>query len=68
MIITNVPERVVEVEDVGRLGKSDHCMVSAKVNIMNNDPVRQSERQNWARANWQETERDLGRVDWAKRF
>ena len=68
VIITNVPERVVEVEDVGRLGKSDHCMVSAKVNIMNKVPVRQSEPQNWARANWQEMERDLDRVDWAKRF
>ena len=35
---------------------------------MNKDPVSQSEHQNWARANWQEMERDLGRVDWAKRF
>ena len=62
VIITNVPERIFDVEDVGRLGKSDHCMMSAKVSIMNKEPVKQVQRQNWAKANWAAMERDLGQV------
>ena len=42
--------------------KSDHCMVSTKVSIVNKEPVKQVQRQNWAKANWAAMERDLGQV------
>ena len=48
--------------------KSDHCMVSTKVSIVNKEPVKQVQRQNWAKANWAAMERDLGQVDWARKF
>ena len=68
VILTYVPERIFDVEDVGRLGKSDHCMISAKVCIVNKEPAKQVPRQNWAKANWASMEHDLGRVDWARKF
>ena len=68
VILTNVPERIFDVEDVGRLGKSNHCMLSAKVNIASKEPVKYSPRQNWAKANWAAMEKDLERVDWARKF
>ena len=68
VVLTNVPERIFDVEDVGRLGKSDHCMLSAKVNIANKETVKNSPRQNWAKANWAAMEEDLERVDWARKF
>ncbi len=33
LILTNVPDRVVEVKEVGRLGKSDHVMIRASIDI-----------------------------------
>ena len=68
VVLTNVPERIFDVEDVGRLGKSDHCMLSTKVNIANKETVKYSPRQNWAKANWAAMEEDLERVDWARKF
>ena len=48
--------------------KSDHCMVSTKVSIVNKEPVKQVQRQNRAKANWAAMEKDLGQVDWARKF
>ncbi len=31
LLITNCPERVVEIHEVGRLGKSDHTMICANI-------------------------------------
>ena len=33
LIITNIPERVTEVYDAGRLGRSDHVMISMLVQV-----------------------------------
>jgi hypothetical protein len=33
LILTNVPERVVEVKEVGRLGRSNHVMIQMSIDI-----------------------------------
>jgi len=33
LVITNIPERIEEVYDAGRLGKSDHVMVVTKISV-----------------------------------
>jgi endonuclease/exonuclease/phosphatase family metal-dependent hydrolase len=33
LVITNIPERIEEIYDAGRLGKSDHVMVVTKISV-----------------------------------
>jgi hypothetical protein len=33
LILSNVPERVVEIKEMGRLEKSDHVMIKASIDI-----------------------------------
>ena len=68
VILTNIPERFYEVREEGRLGRSDHCMVSTKINIARKEPVKESTRLNWARADWPAMERDLAMVSWQRRL
>ncbi len=33
LLVTNIPERVEELFDAGRLGKSDHVMIVTKLSV-----------------------------------
>ena len=33
LVLTNIPERITDVQDVGRLGRSDHVMIMTKVSV-----------------------------------
>ena len=63
LVLTNVPERVHEVEEVGRLGASDHVAILTKVGT----GVKKEKnvvKYLWGKADWAEMEADLERENW----
>ncbi len=61
---TNCPERVVDVQDMGRLGKSDHCMLCVAIKCR---PFTCKDNQvglNWNRANIPAMRQDLDSTHW----
>ena len=53
LVITNNPERITEVYEVGRLGRSDHVMIMTKVRVGEENIVEEGEgRPDWAKADW----------------
>jgi hypothetical protein len=64
LVITNIPERVSEVFEAGRLGRSDHDMLGITLEMENktDGPVKQTT--NWKRADWPSMRADLVTVDW----
>jgi hypothetical protein len=64
LVITNIPERVSEVLEAGRLGRSDHDMLCITLEMENrtDGPVKQTT--NWRRADLPSMKADLETVDW----
>ena len=63
LVLTNVPERVHEVEEVGRLGASDHVAILTKVGT----GVKKEKnvvKYLWGKADWEAMEADLERESW----
>ena len=52
VIITNMPERVLEVRDEGRLGKSDHVMIVMELSVGKSHREAQMQLPDWRRADW----------------
>jgi len=65
LIITNIPERVTEVYDAGRLGSSDHVMISMLVQV-GQVPQTTKRVKNWRKADWDGMRSDMKRVDWKR--
>ncbi len=53
LVLTNIPERVVEVKDVDRLGKSDHVMIQVSIDIKMKEVKTTKCVPNWVRADWE---------------
>jgi hypothetical protein len=64
LVITNCADRVLEVCDVGRLGKSDHCMLSIVVEGEPQTLCQDKERYVWGKANMDAIKDDLDGIDW----
>ena len=65
-MITNCPDRVLHVQDEGRLGKSDHCMISVTVECRPKTEKETGPTYNWKRADIPAIQRELDGVDWRK--
>ena len=66
LVLTNIPERVIEVSEGGRLGQSDHEMIQIKVSDGQGVPTSGKEVKNWRRADWQRMRSEMGRVNWQR--
>ena len=64
LLLTNVPERVLEVEDAGRLGHSDHVMITAKLTARESQPIRTRDQPDWSKADWAGMREELGTINW----
>jgi hypothetical protein len=64
LVITNCAERVIDIEDVGRLGRSDHCMICVTVECKTDTRCSEGTRYNWSKANKEAMALDLERTDW----
>jgi len=68
LVLTNMPERVSEVSDLGRLGSSDHVMLGIQVQTGHYHPAPKLVK-NWRKADWskmkEESHRLVGGVEWS---
>jgi len=62
LVLTNVPDRVTSISDVGRLGKSDHVMLE----ILAGKSCEVSRRtvKSWNKADWNSIRRETAEVPW----
>jgi hypothetical protein len=68
LLLTNVPDKIGEVKDVGRLGKRDHSMIQASIAI-NREESKTTERvPNWGRADWGAMRDRLSGRDWEEKL
>jgi hypothetical protein len=64
LILTNVPERFVEISNAGRLGTSDHNMILAEFAIGKQREEAVSMVSNWWKADWEAMRQDLSGESW----
>jgi hypothetical protein len=68
LILTDIPERVVDVREEGRLGSSDHVIIMSTI-VTNPGPQQAHRAQlNWRMADWENMKRELRRVNWEEKL
>ncbi len=65
LIITNCPEKIISVADMGRLGKSDHTILLVE---LEGKPAKSINQQGkcWHKADWQKFRQDLMDENWSQ--
>ena len=64
LILTNIPGRVDNITEAGRLGKSDHVMIQFELSVGERRRAESRRVKNWKRANWEEIRRGLENTVW----
>ena len=64
LVITNMPERVLEVREEGRLGKSDHMMIEVEISVGKNTRTTTQKLRDWRKADWAQMRERLVDKDW----
>jgi Reverse transcriptase (RNA-dependent DNA polymerase)/Endonuclease-reverse transcriptase len=64
LILTNVPERFLDISNAGRLGTSDHYMILAEFAIGKKQEESASLVRNWWKADWEAMKQELSRESW----
>jgi Reverse transcriptase (RNA-dependent DNA polymerase)/Endonuclease-reverse transcriptase len=63
LLLTNIPERVSNVYDAGRLGRSDHCIICFEVRT--NTLIRpKTTVKNWRKADWSSIKNGISNTTW----
>jgi hypothetical protein len=64
LVLTNMPERIDEVMEAGRLGKSDHVVIMTKINVGSEGEEEREPVPDWRRANWEAMRSELRNINW----
>jgi hypothetical protein len=64
LVLSNCPEKILDIEDVGRLGHSDHCMLKVVIEFNPSTTERPAPRFNWSKADTETMKRDISEVNW----
>ena len=64
LLITDVPDTIVNIEDIGRLGKSDHCMILFEAAFNHDLSYSEEMIPDWSKANLDNINQDLSSIDW----
>ena len=64
LLLTNFPERVLEVEEVGRLRHSNHSMILVTVAMKADARAKATAQPDWNKADWVKMREELAKVDW----
>ncbi len=64
LLITNIPDRVTEVKDIGRLGRSDHSMILFGVSFASKPAKTTEQLPSWSRADWPSIKGALAGFKW----
>ena len=67
LVITNMPERIQEVREEGRLGKSDHVMIVTEISVGKQAHENQLPLPDWRRADWAAMKQELADRSWSRR-
>lgn len=66
LVITNCPDKILDVRDVGRLGRSDHCMMEILIATQTMSMETAGRRTDWRKANWDKLKEELAAVNWRR--
>jgi hypothetical protein len=64
LILTNIPERFIEVRSEGRLGSSDHYMILSEVEVGSKRETACTFVRNWWKADWAAMKEELDSETW----
>jgi len=64
LILTDCPDKILQVSDAGRLGRSDHCILNTVLDFQPNSISTNTSRYNWSKANTDMIKSDLDRIHW----
>jgi Endonuclease-reverse transcriptase/Reverse transcriptase (RNA-dependent DNA polymerase) len=65
LVLTNIQERIIEIKEEGRLGKSDHVMITTEICVTSSMQHQAVEtRPDWARADWAGLKQQLRNWNW----
>jgi hypothetical protein len=64
LVLTNIPERILSIEEMGRLGSSDHEMICVTVGMQNRQDDEEKCGLNWKKADWSSMKEDAARIEW----
>ncbi len=64
LLLTNIPDRVMDITDVGRLGRSDHNMILFSVSLKSKADKTEEQVPNWNRADWPAIRHALTGTNW----
>jgi len=64
LVVTNIPERICDVSEAGRLGSSDHDMLSITLSMDRRAQPSTRPVLNWKKADWPRMREDLAAADW----
>ena len=68
LILTNIPEKLINVEEIGRLGKSDHCLIYFELLFKCNETHNHETYFKWNMGDYNAINRNLAQVDWNIEF
>ena len=68
LILTNCPEKIISVQDGGRIGKSDHHVLNIEVEVKMSKKDVKISRTNWTKADVPGLRKFLGEVNWQNRL
>ena len=66
LLITNIPGKVKEVCEMGRLGKSDHIIMQISLALAEQRESEPVVTKNWKRADWQKVRAGLSETIWPR--
>lgn len=66
LVLTNSPERIVSVDDIGRLGRSDHVIIEIVGLVDEGRRCEEKLTRNWRRADWDSIRKELQVVRWQR--
>ena len=59
LVLTNMPDRVLDVKEEGRLGRSDHCMILTEISVGKQASENQLPAPDWRKADWDGMRKEL---------
>jgi hypothetical protein len=68
LVLTNIPERVEEIYEAVRLGKSDHIMMALKISVEGGKDEKPPQGKDWRKADWEAMKTELANRDWLYRL
>lgn len=64
LILTNNPDLICDIQEEGRIGKSDHSIIVATIMVEPKTASEVSIIQDWRRADWGQIREELAKIDW----